>query len=103
MFWEWISTFEFLNKVSKVLISSFSCLLVGFFFVFRASLQGVVGGLWLVGGWVFCGRQGLWMGGLIRIMHSPKATIEGRCRILVTPLSEGLTMHNRNACLNPKP
>jgi len=72
VFWEWISTFEFLDKVSEVPISSFFLSFRWVFLVFGASLQGV--GRWaMVGRWVGV----LWLvrpvdGGLIRIRHSPQ-------------------------------
>jgi len=56
VFWEWISTFEFLNKVSEVpSFLHFSCLFDGFFMFFGASLQGV--GRWAMVGWSVGGRS----------------------------------------------
>ncbi len=71
MFWEWISTFEFLNKVSEVPISSFFLSFRWVFLFFGLLFKVLVGWLWLVGGCV------LWLvrpvdGGLIRIRHSPQ-------------------------------
>ncbi len=85
------SEFRLLNSLTKFLKFPFLHFLVfwlGFIcFSDFSSRCAKLGYGWSVGGCSVVGK-GLWMAGLTRIRHSPKATIEDRCRILVTPLSD---------------